>query len=90
MLAWDLQPSAYCFAVAEMGFGIPAFRYQLLVKTTRPAHQIADITRDERDIREALETIFSVLRAIHSNVRHRARGWQCGDCQVRWRCDSEV
>lgn len=83
----DTQPTIYLHAAREMGLGEADVRYQLLVKTKVPSLQQCPIIRTDSQIREALETVCQVLRAIEAGVFYRNRSWACEDCPFLYRCD---
>jgi len=85
-LAYDLQPSIYRYAAREMEIDDARVRYQILVKTKTPGVMLCDVERTDADIREALETVCSVLDGIEAGVAFRNRGWACSDCQFAYRC----
>lgn len=85
-VAYDIQPSLYCHAFRDEDDHLPDFQFQLLVKTKKPGWQLNRVQREERDIREALETVVAVQQAIENGVNHRLRGWACATCAYEYAC----
>ncbi len=83
----DPQPTAYQLAARRMGFLNPAITFQLLLKTRNPTIENIPVTRSKAQELELLSTIASVLKGIGHGVFYKNRGWQCADCQYRWKCD---
>ena len=81
VLKYDLQPGVYLAA-------IPAnhLRYQVLLKTRKPAMETYDVTRTDAEQAEALLVICRVLDVIRAGIFWPNRGWQCADCEFRRRC----
>jgi putative RecB family exonuclease len=79
-VALDLQPSAYRTAARALGYDRPALRLLLTTKAKKPAVQVEDLVRHDRDEQEFIELVFDVHRAIDAGAGYRVRGWQCGTC----------
>ncbi len=81
VLKYDLQPGVYLAA-------LPAdhLRYQVLLKTKKPAFETYDVTRTEGEQAEALLILCRVLDVIRAGTFWPNRGWQCSDCEFRRRC----
>lgn len=86
-LDYEIQPAVYAYAAMEMGLVNPKLRYQILVKTKKPAIEICNIDRSEKEINEMLETVCAILKAIEADIFFKQRGWACADCQYKYKCD---
>jgi len=83
----DHQMTIYRHAAEMMGFGTPELRLQYLIKTKVPQHLVIDIQRSKQNIREALETIIMITKAVDAGAFFRIRGWQCHDCAHAYVCN---
>jgi len=86
-LQFDLQPTAYQFASRELGIHRSDLVFQILLKLKNPTVSFDIITRTQEQELEMLSTYTQVLRAISGSIYWRNRGWMCGDCQFKYRCD---
>ncbi|MBL6976004.1 MAG: PD-(D/E)XK nuclease family protein [Deltaproteobacteria bacterium] len=86
-LQHDLQPTAYQFAARELGIRNPGLAFQVLLKTRSPQVEFTTVTRSQDQEKEMLSTYTQVLKAVAQGIFWKNRGWMCGDCQYRYRCD---
>jgi CRISPR/Cas system-associated exonuclease Cas4 (RecB family) len=91
-LEYDLQPTVYSYAMAKMKLATSGnstlVRYDVLVKTKKPAFERYFVTRTESDHDRLVHLLNHVLRAIENRTFYRQTGWQCGDCQFKKACFS--
>ena len=87
-LQYDHQPTAYQFAARELGISNPGLAFQVLLKTRSPQVEFTTITRSKEHEEEMLSTYTQVLTAVAQGLFWKNRGWMCGGCQYRYRCDS--
>ena len=87
-LDYDHQLTAYQFAARELGIRNPGLAFQVLLKTRTPQVEFTTVTRSKEQELEMLSTYTQVLRAIAQGIFWKNRGWMCGDCQFKYRCDS--
>jgi len=91
-LEYDLQATTYSYAMTKMKVATSEnsclVRYDVLLKTKKPAFEHYFVTRTEEDSRRLIHLINHVLRAIELRVFYRQTGWQCGDCQFKKACFS--
>ncbi|MBL6975624.1 MAG: PD-(D/E)XK nuclease family protein [Deltaproteobacteria bacterium] len=87
-LMYDLQPTAYQFAARELGVRHPGLAFQVLLKTRSPQVEFSTVVRTKEQETEMLSTYTQVLKAVTQGIFWKNRGWQCGDCQYRYRCDT--
>ena len=87
-LQYDHQPTAYQFAARELGIRNPGLAFQVLLKTRSPQVEFTTVTRSQDQEEEMLSTYTQVLKAVTQGIFWKNRGWMCGDCQYRYRCDS--
>lgn len=89
-LEHDLQATCYSYAATKMGLANTAdgglIRYDVLVKTKKPAFERYFVVRTEADHQRLIHTINLAHRAIEQRIFYRQTGWQCGDCQFRKTC----
>ena len=89
-LEHDLQATCYSYAAAKMGLSKTQdgclIRYDVLVKTKKPAFERYFVVRTEADHERLIHTINHVHRAIEERIFFRQTGWQCGDCQFKKTC----
>jgi len=89
-LKYDLQPTVYSYAMHRMKLATSEHstlvRYDVLVKTKKPAFERYFVTRTKADHQLLIELINQVLRAIEQRIFYRNTGWQCGDCQFKKAC----
>jgi|GEM_PF-205158 len=89
-LEYDLQATVYSYAMAKMKLATSEdstlVRYDILLKTKKPAFEHYFVTRTEFDHSRLVHLINHVLRAIELRVFYRQTGWQCGDCQFKKAC----
>ena len=89
-LEYDLQATTYSYAMQRMKVATSEnsclVRYDVLLKTKKPAFEHYFVTRTEADHKRLMHLINHVLRAIELKVFYRNTGWQCGDCQFKKAC----
>jgi len=89
-LEYDLQATVYSYAMSKMRVATSEnsclVRYDVLLKTKKPAFEHYFVTRTESDHNRLVHLINHVLRAIEVRVFYRQTGWQCGDCQFKKAC----
>jgi len=91
-LEYDLQATVYSYATAKMKVATSEnstlVRYDVLLKTKKPAFERYFVTRTQEDYKRLVHLINQVLRAIENRIFYRQTGWQCGDCQFKRACFS--
>ena len=91
-LEFDQQATVYSYAMNRMRVATSEksclVRYDVLLKTKKPAFEQYFVTRTEADHQRLIELINAVLRAIEERVFYRKMDWQCNDCQFRKACFS--
>jgi len=91
-LEYDLQPTVYSYAMSKLKVSTSEnsclVRYDVLVKTKKPAFEHYYVTRTEADHTRLIHCINHVLKAIENRIFYRQTGWQCGDCQFKKACFS--
>jgi CRISPR/Cas system-associated exonuclease Cas4 (RecB family) len=89
-LEYDLQATTYSYAMTRMKAATSEnsclVRYDVLLKTKKPAFEHYFVTRTDADHKRLIHLINHVLRAIELRVFYRNTGWQCGDCQFKKAC----
>jgi putative RecB family exonuclease len=89
-LEYDLQATTYSYAMTRMKVATLEnsclVRYDVLLKTKKPAFEHYFVTRTDDDHKRLIHLINYVLRAIELRVFYRNTGWQCGDCQFKKAC----
>lgn len=85
-LRYDLQPTAYKLAAAQLGLGEVGVRLQVVTKTKEPAVQVEEVERGGRDVDDFLRTVVGVLRAVDVGAFYPVRGWQCRGCPYGHAC----
>jgi CRISPR/Cas system-associated exonuclease Cas4 (RecB family) len=89
-LEYDLQATTYSYAMTKMKVATSEssclIRYDVLLKTKKPAFEHYFVTRTEADHKRLIHLINHVLRAIELRVFYRNTGWQCSDCQFKKAC----
>ncbi len=89
-LQFDLQATTYSYAMTKMKVATSEtsclVRYDVLLKTKKPAFEHYFVTRSADDSDRLIHLINHVLRAIELRVFYRQTGWQCGDCQFKKAC----
>ena len=89
-LAYDLQPTVYSYAMTKLGLVKEPesclVRYDVLLKTRKPAFERYFVTRTESDHHHLIELVNQILHAIDQRVFYRNTGWQCSDCQFQKAC----
>ena len=89
-LEFDTQATTYSYAMSKMGLTTTEkstlIRYDVLLKTKKPAMERYYVTRTTADHRRLIQLINEVLRAIEHRIFYRNPGWQCGDCQFKRAC----
>jgi len=91
-LEHDLQATVYSYAMAKLKVATSKtstlIRYDVLVKTKKPAFEHYYVTRTEEDHRRLIHSLNHVLKAIENKIFYRQPGWQCGDCPFKKTCFS--
>jgi len=91
-LEYDLQATVYSYAMAKLKVSTSdnscLVRYDVLVKTKKPAFEHYYVTRTEADHTRLIHSINHVLKAIENRIFYRNTGWQCSDCQFKKACFS--
>lgn len=89
-LQYDLQPTVYSFAMSRMNLATSKqsclVRYDVLLKTKKPALESYFVTRGSKEHEQLVHLINQVLRAIESRIFYRNLGWLCQDCQFKKAC----
>jgi len=89
-LEYDLQATTYSYAMTKMKVATSEnsclVRYDVLLKTKKPAFEHYFVTRTDADHQRLIHLINHILRAIELRVFYRNTGWQCGDCQFKKAC----
>jgi CRISPR/Cas system-associated exonuclease Cas4 (RecB family) len=89
-LEYDLQATTYSYATTRLKVATSEnsclVRYDVLLKTKKPAFEHYFVTRTDADHQRLIHLINHVLRAIELRVFYRNTGWQCGDCQFKKAC----
>jgi putative RecB family exonuclease len=89
-LEYDLQPTVYSYAVSRMKLVQSPedclVRYDVLLKTKKPAFERYFVVRTDEDHSRLIHLINQVSRAIEQHIFYRNTGWQCGDCQFKQTC----
>ena len=86
-LRYDVQPTTYTFAARSLRLVNPAVAFHLLMKSKGYPVEYVPVARTKADEVEMLETFAAVLKGVEAGVFFRNRGWACGDCQVKHKCD---
>ena len=84
-LRWDLQATAYSWAVQSMGLEAKV-AFQVLLKTKTPALELYPVERSELDHRYFLHTIAGVHRAVMAGAFPPVRDWWCHGCPYAVPC----
>lgn len=91
-LEYDLQSTVYSYALSKMKLATSEnsclVRYDVLLKTKKPAFERYFVTRRQADHERLVHLINHVLRAIENRTFYRQTGWQCGDRQFKKTCFS--
>jgi len=89
-LEYDMQATVYSYAMSRMRLATTEnsclVRYDVLLKTKKPAFEHYFVTRSESDYQRLIHLINHILRAIELKVFYRNTDWQCGDCQFKKAC----
>ena len=89
-LEHDLQATCYSYAAVKTGLvekpEACLIRYDVLLKTKKPAFEHYFVFRTEADHQRLIHLINQVYRATDHLIYYRNTGWQCGDCQFRKAC----
>jgi len=89
-LEYDLQPTVYSYAMSKLKVSTSEnsclVRYDVLLKTKKPAFEHYYVTRTEADYTRLFHLVNNVLKAIENRIFYRQTGWQCGDCQFKKAC----
>jgi CRISPR/Cas system-associated exonuclease Cas4 (RecB family) len=91
-LEHDLQATVYSHAMAKMRVATSEnstlVRYDVLLKTKKPAFEHYFVSRTEGDHKRLVHLINQVLKAIENRIFYRQTWWQCSDCQFKKACFS--
>jgi putative RecB family exonuclease len=91
-LEYDLQATTYSYAMSRMRLATTEdsclIRYDVLVKTKKPAFEHYFVSRTESDHQRLIHLINMVLKAIENRIFYRNSDWPCGDCQFKKACFS--
>jgi CRISPR/Cas system-associated exonuclease Cas4 (RecB family) len=89
-LEYDLQATTYSYAMSRMRLATTEnsclIRYDVLLKTKKPAFEHYFVTRTEADHQRLIHLINMVLKAIENRIFYRNSDWPCGDCQFKKAC----
>jgi CRISPR/Cas system-associated exonuclease Cas4 (RecB family) len=89
-LEYDLQATTYSYSMTKMKVATSEnsclVRYDVLLKTKKPAFEHYFVTRTDADHQRLIHLINHVLRAIELRIFYRNTGWQCSDCQFKKAC----
>ena len=82
----DIQLSAYKLVGGKIGLGDVGLRLQVLTKTKKPAMLVENTERGDKDIRDFMETVVGVLRAVDAGCFYPIRSSMCGGCAFKKAC----
>lgn len=82
----SIQPTAYSFAMEQLGLQDAALQFVIVTKTRHPAVQVEHLRRDEHDVTDMLHVVTGVLKAIDAGVSYPVRNWQCRGCPFKSTC----
>jgi CRISPR/Cas system-associated exonuclease Cas4 (RecB family) len=89
-LEYDLQATTYSYAMSRMRLATTEhsclIRYDVLIKTKKPAFDHYYVSRSQADHKRLIHLINMVLKAIENRIFYRNSDWQCGDCQFKKAC----
>ena len=89
-LEYDLQATTYSYAMTKLKVATSEnsclVRYDVLLKTKKPAFEHYFVTRTEADHKRLIRLINMVLKAIENRIFYRNSDWPCGDCQFKKAC----
>ena len=89
-LEFDQQATVYSYAMSKMKVATSGqsclIRFDVLLKTKKPAFEQYLVSRTTDDHQRLIELINEVLRAIEHRVFFRRMDWACNDCQFRKAC----
>jgi CRISPR/Cas system-associated exonuclease Cas4 (RecB family) len=89
-LEYDLQATTYSYAMSRMRLATSEnsclIRYDVLIKTKKPAFEHYFVSRSESDHQRLIHLINMVLKAIENRIFYRNSDWPCGDCQFKKAC----
>jgi len=89
-LEYDLQATTYSYAMTKMKVATSEnsclIRYDVLLKTKKPAFEHYFVTRTEADHKRLIHLINMVLKAIENRIFYRNSDWPCADCQFKKAC----
>jgi CRISPR/Cas system-associated exonuclease Cas4 (RecB family) len=89
-LEYDLQATTYSYAMQRMKVATSEnsclVRYDVLLKTKKPAIEHYFVTRTEADHKRLIHLINMVLKAIENRIFYRNSDWPCADCQFKKAC----
>ena len=89
-LEYDLQATTYSYAMTKMKVATSEnsclIRYDVLLKTKKPAFEHYFVTRTDADHKRLIHLINMVLKAIENRIFYRNSDWQCSDCQFKKAC----
>lgn len=91
-LDYDLQATVYSYAMTRMKLAKTPesclVRYDVLLKTKKPAFERYFVIRTAADHRRLIQLVNEILRAIEHRIFYRNTGWTCADCQFKKTCFS--
>lgn len=87
----QLDGLVYSYAVNQLGLasstnGELLVRYDVLVKTKKPAFQQVYVTKNSNDFTRFTRWVSEILHAIDSGVFYPNYGWQCQQCPFQKAC----
>jgi CRISPR/Cas system-associated exonuclease Cas4 (RecB family) len=85
-IRWDAQPTAYRMAAKTLGLGDVGLKYQVAVKSKKPAMQVVDLTRTAEDEDEFRHVAVGVMRAVDAGIFMPLRSWACRSCPHAHAC----
>jgi CRISPR/Cas system-associated exonuclease Cas4 (RecB family) len=89
-LEYDLQATTYSYAMTKLKVATSEnsclVRYDVLLKTKKPAFEHYFVTRTEADHKRLMHLINMVLKAIENRIFYRNSDWPCADCQFKKAC----
>lgn len=89
----SLQGSIYSYALEQLGHLTTGrstlIRYDVLLKTKKPAMERHFVVRDTFAHRRMVAVTRDILRAIEHEVFSPVVDWHCKECPFKTRCDTE-
>jgi putative RecB family exonuclease len=84
----EIQPTAFCYAYYQQYGVIPKFRYDIAIKTKKPAFQQEHTTRGEEDFSRLGWLVESVDKAVKAEAFVPQPGFMCASCQYQTVCSA--